>query len=63
MPEFIVNPSDVMVNFTAPEDRVIHGPSMVIDGVTDGVIDAERRILDVLRIDSGYSYVMIAKSL
>ena len=63
VPEFIVNPSDVMVNFTAPEDRVVHGPSMVIDGVTDGVIDAERRILDVLRIDSGYSYVMIANSL
>ena len=59
MLEFIVNPSDIMVKFTAPEDRVVHGPSMVIDGVTD----AERRILDVLRIDSGYSYVMIAKSL
>lgn len=65
--EFFVNPSDIMVKFTAPEDRVVHGPSMVIDGVidgvTDGVTDAERRILDVLRIDSGYSYVMIAKSL
>ena len=63
MLEFIVNPSDIMVKFTAPEDRVVHGPSMVIDGVIDGVTDAERKILDVLRIDSGYSYVMIAKSL
>lgn len=62
-PEFTVNPSDIMVKFTAPEDRVIHGPGKVIDGVTDEVTDAERRILDELRIDPGYSYVMIAENL
>lgn len=48
-----------MVKFTAPEDRVVHGPGKVTDEVTD----AERRILDKLRIDPGYSYVMIAETL
>ena len=62
-PEFTVNPSDIMVKFTAPEDRVVHGPGKVTDGVTDEVTDAERRILDKLRIDPGYSYVMIAETL
>ena len=66
-PEFVVNPSDIMVKFTAPDDRVVHGPGKVTDGVTDGVTDevtdAERMILDELRIDPGYSYVMIAKNL
>jgi ATP-dependent DNA helicase RecG len=47
VPEFTVNPSDIMVKFTAPEDRVVHGPGKVTDGVTD----AERRILDELIID------------
>jgi ATP-dependent DNA helicase RecG len=51
VPEFTVNPSDIMVKFTAPEDRVVHGPGRVTDGVTDGVTDAERRILDELIID------------
>ncbi len=63
VPEFTVNPSDIMVKFTAPEDRVVHGPGKVTDGVTDEVTDAERRILDKLRIDPGYSYVMIAENL
>lgn len=48
-----------MVKFTAPEDRVVHGPGKVTDEVTN----AERRILDELRIDPGYSYVMIAENL
>lgn len=33
MPEFTVNPGDIMVKFTAPEDRVVHGPGKVIDRV------------------------------
>jgi hypothetical protein len=51
VPEFTVNPSDIMVKFTSPEDRVVHGPGKVTDGVTDRVTDAERRILDELIID------------
>lgn len=30
MPEFTVNPGDIMVKFTASEDRVVHGPGKVI---------------------------------
>jgi ATP-dependent DNA helicase RecG len=66
-PEFTVNPGDIMVKFTAPADKVVRGPGKVTDGVTDGVTDevtdAERRILNELKIDPGYSYVMIAENL
>jgi len=62
-PEFTVNPRDIMVKFTAPEDRVVHGDGKVIDRVTDKVTDAEKRILDALRIDLGYSYVNLAENL
>ena len=39
MPEFTINPGDIMVKFTAPEDRVVHGPGKAIDrvGVKVGV--------------------------
>ena len=41
IPEFTVNPSDIMVKFKAPEDRIVHGTERVTDGVTDTVTDAE----------------------
>lgn len=62
-PEFIINPSDIMVKFTAPADRIVHGPGRVTDGVTDGVTDAERRILNELMKNPGYTYMMIADNL
>ena len=71
MPEFTINPGDIMVKFTAPEDRVVHGPGKVIDRVTDGVTDrvtdkvtdAEKKILSQLEVDPGYSYVDLAEKL
>ena len=71
MPEFTINPGDIMVKFTAPEDRVVHGPGKVIDRVTDGVTDrvtdkvtdAEKRIISHLEVDPGYSYVDLAEKL
>ena len=39
-----------MVKFTAPTERIVHGPGKMTNGVTDGVTvevtDAERRILN-----------------
>lgn len=56
-----------MVKFTAPKDRIVHGPDRVTDrvtdGVTDGVTDPERKILDELKTDPGFSYVTIAGNL
>jgi len=56
IPEFTVNPSDNMVKFTAPEDRIVHGTERVTDKVTDG----ERAILQLLEIDPGYTYTAMS---
>ena len=32
IPEFTVNTSDIMVKFTAPEARIVHGTERVTDG-------------------------------
>lgn len=67
VPEFIINPGDIMVKFAAPEDRIVYGPGKVTDGVTDRVTDkvtdTEKKILETLRIDPGYSYVILAEKL
>lgn len=71
MPEFTINPGDIMVKFAAPEDRVVNGPGKVTDRVTDGVTDrvtdkvtdAEKKILIQLEVDPGYSYVDLAEKL
>ena len=67
IPEFTVNLSDIMVKFTSPEDRVVRSPGKetgeVTDEVTDKVTNAEGRILNELKKNTGYSYVMIAGNL
>ena len=52
IPEFTVNPSDIMVKFKAPEDRIVHG--------TERVTDGERAILQLLEIDPGYTYTAMS---
>lgn len=52
IPEFTVNPSDIMVKFTASEDRIVHG--------TERVTDGERAILQLLEIDPGYTYTAMS---
>ena len=34
--EFTVNPDDIMVKFTAPEDKVVRDPGKVTEKVTEG---------------------------
>ena len=71
MPEFTINPGDIMVKFTATEDRVVHGPGKVIDrvGVKVGVevgevlSDGEKMVLELLEIDPGMTYVSMAEKL
>ena len=64
IPEFTVNPSDNMVKFTAPEDRIVHGTERVTDKVndkvTDGVTDGESATLQLLEIDPGYPYTAMS---
>jgi len=52
IPEFTVNPSDSMVEFKAPEDRIVHGNERVTDG--------ESIILQLLKIDPGFTYTAMS---
>ena len=63
VPEFTVNPGDIMVKFTAPEDKVVHGPGKVIDMVTERVTEQEYEVIELLRIDQGYTYTDMAENL
>lgn len=54
-PEYTINPGDIMIKFTAPEDRVIR--------VTDKVTDKEREILTLLTEDPGYTMSQLAEQL
>ena len=67
-PKFTINPGDIMIKFTAPEDRVIrfgsHGVTAKVSAkVTIKVIDKEIEVLDLVREDPGYSMDEIAKKL
>ena len=63
VPEFTVNPGDIMVKFTAPEDRVVHGPGKVTERVTEMVTEKEYEVIELLRIDPGYTYTDMAEKL
>lgn len=63
VPEFTVNPSDIMVKFTAPEDRIVHSPGKVTERVTERVTEKEYEVIELLRIDSGYTYTDMAEKL
>lgn len=49
LPEFIINPGDIIVKFAAPENRIVHRSGKAIDEVTI----SEKRILDEIIIDPG----------
>lgn len=67
MPEFTINPGDIMVKFTAPDDRIVHGPGKVIDRVTEKVTERvtekENEVIELLLIDPGYTYGDLAEIL
>lgn len=71
VPEFTVNPGDIMVKFSAPEDRIVHAPGKatekVIERVTVKVIERvteeENKVLELLGIDPGYTYGNLAEKL
>ena len=59
MPEYTVNPGDIMIKFTAPEDRIV---SMTKE-VTDGVTDQEERTLKLLYEDPGFTTAELTERL
>lgn len=65
-PEYTIHPEDIMIKFTAPEERVIRIAQQrlqnkVTDGVTDKVTDSEMTILTLLLEDPAYSYTQLAE--
>ena len=63
IPEFTVNPGDIMIKFTAPEDRVVHAPGKVTERVTERVTEKENEVLVLLQVDPGYTYADMAEKL
>lgn len=67
-PEYTIHPGDIMIKFTALEDRVIRIGSQrvttkVTKKVTINVTDKEEEILNLIREDPGYSMDEMAKKL
>ena len=66
-PEYIVNPGDIMVKFTAPADRVIFSGRRVTEKVTVRVTEKvtvkENEILELLFEDPAYTLVAMAEKL
>ena len=53
VPEYTINPGDIMIKFTAPEDKIIR--------VTDRVTDLEKKVLELLYVDPGFTMPVLAK--
>ena len=67
-PEYMINPSDIMIKFTAPEDRVIRSVTSrvtekVTDKVTDRLDETSLKILNLLAVDPAYTTTFLAESL
>lgn len=58
-PVYTINPGNIMIEFTAPEDRVIR-LNKVNDRVNDKVTDDERTLLSFLIEDPGYTMLQLS---
>ena len=67
-PEFSINPEDIMIKFTADENRIIRSvtPSVtekVTERVTERVTEKEQQVLNLIIEDPGYTSKMMADKL
>ncbi len=64
MPEYTVNPGDIMIKFTGPEDRIIRVTDRLSDQLSeklsDKLSDKEKLALELLVEDPGYTSPQIA---
>ena len=64
MPEYTVNPGDIMIKFTGPEDRIIRVTDRLSDQLSeklsDKLSDKEKLTLELLVEDPGYTSPQIA---
>ncbi len=59
MPEYTINPSDIMIKFTAPEDRIIR----ITYQTTDKVTEKEKQVLNLLCEDPGFTTTVLAEKI
>lgn len=57
-PEYTIHPEDIMIKFTAPEERVIR---IAQQRLQNKVTDSEMTILTLLLEDPAYSYTQLAE--
>lgn len=67
-PEYTINPGDIMIKFTAPEDRLIRSVTgrvteKVTDKVTDTLDETSLKILNLLAVDPAYTTTFLAENL
>ena len=61
-PSYTINPGDIMIEFTAPEDRVIRF-GKVTDRVIHKVADEEHTLLSLLTEDPGYTMPQLSEKM
>ena len=52
-----------MIKFTAPEDRVVRIPNRVNDRVTEKVTEKEKKVLELLFEDPGFTMPALAEKM
>ena len=64
LPQYEVNPSDIMIKFTAPDDRVISSvTNKVTEKVTEKLDERSLQVLSLLVEDPGYTAIAMAEKL
>lgn len=64
MPEYTINPNDIMIKFTAPEDRVVHSATkQITEKVTETLDETSLEILSLLTTNPAYTTTFLAQKL
>lgn len=63
MPEYTVNPSDIMIKFTGPEDRVVRVTDRLSESFAEKLSEREQQIFLLIEEDPGYTTSQMAEKL
>ena len=64
LPDYTINPGDIMIVFKAPKDRIVHSVTReVTEKVTDQLTDTELQILELIEEDPAYTSSVLAEKL
>ena len=62
-PKYTIHPGDIMIEFTAPEDRIVRTGARVTEKVTEKVTENEAKVLSLLAEDPAYTSTILAEKL